>query len=240
MYEASNHYGELLKSNLYVQRRMLQGLELIKPKIKNNSKILDIGGYMGDFLTLIKEDGIKIEDMEYHIVDYDETAMKIAQKRGAITHKIDFNFQDITDIFGKEKFDLIICTEVLEHLLDSKKHISKFKKLLRNDGFCLISLPNENTIFHRIFSLFGMGIDQCVFELYKHLHFPTVKQSEKFVSDYFKIEKKEYYINMSGNGSRLSWASGVIGIIPDIFWQFLANILPGLFARGTIFYLTKK
>ncbi len=76
-----------------------------------------------------------------------------------------------------DKFDVVICTEVLEHLVDPVKMVANIKGLMNDNGVVLISLPNENSIYHRIMSLSGKGIDMCAFELYKHLHMPTISQS---------------------------------------------------------------
>ena len=83
-------------------------------------------------------------------------------------------------------------------------------------------------------SLLGLGIDLYPFQLYKHLHFPTIKQNIKFVSQYFKIIKKEYYINPSGKGSRFDKLGILFKLIPDFVWEKLAYLFPGCFARGII------
>lgn len=238
-YSAENHYGNMFEQDRYVRRRFAQYFRLIKPELKPGVKILDVGGYMGDLLEYMKKSGIDTSTVEYHIVDYDDSALEVARKRGALTHKIDFNFQDIADVVAGKKFDIIVCTEVLEHLLDPAKHLGAFPGLLEEGGRCIISLPNENTIFHRLYALSGSGIDQCVFELYKHLHFPTIKQSRKFVSQKMKIKKEEYYINLGGVGSQASWAGKFLRLLPDKAWQKLADVFPGLFARGVIFKLEK-
>lgn len=239
-YNADNHYGFIFKEDKYVRRRFQQYLSLIRDDIKSEVSILDVGGYMGDLYEFMKIRKIDVSKVAYSIVDYDDSAMEVAKSRGVDTYKIDFNFQSIEEVIGDKKFDIIICTEVLEHLLDPAKHIGSFSKLLKEGGKCIISLPNENTIFHRLYALFGMGIDHCVFELYKHLHFPTIKQSRTFVSKFMKLEKERYYINFGGVGSKMNWAGKLLRLLPDSIWQKIANIFPGLFARGIIFELKNK
>ena len=51
-------------------------------------------------------------------------------------------FLDITDeITIDEKFDLILCTNVLEHIFDTKSSIQNLKYLLKEEGHLLISVP---------------------------------------------------------------------------------------------------
>lgn len=234
-YSADYYYGDLLGDH-YMSLRYGQNLSLIAKKINKCKKaeILDVGGYSGDLLGYMKIKGIPPEKIDYHVLDYDKKALKVARERGATPHFFDFNFGSIPEAVKGKKFDIIVCTEVLEHLLDPARHLKSFREILKPKGVCLISLPNENTIFHRIYSLMGLGIDQYPFTLYKHLHFPTVAQAKEFFGTYFKINKVKYYINPGGKGSRFGLVGFFFRLIPDNIWYFLAETFPGLFARGII------
>ncbi len=238
---AQMHYGNLFRDR-YIVLRYKKNLQLIK-KILNTKKtirILDAGGYTADNLEFWKQQGIDTSKIEYHVADYDKAIKPIVESRGGILKFYDFNHDDLTKLYSKQHFDLIICTEVLEHLLDPEKQLGFFKILLKKNGHILISLPNENTIFHRIYSLLGLGIDQYPFALYKHLHFPTVKQSHDFLSRNFQITNHLYYFNFSGTGSRMGFIGAILSRIPDVVWQPLVNLFPGLLARGTIFLCKLK
>ncbi|QQG44072.1 MAG: methyltransferase domain-containing protein [Candidatus Roizmanbacteria bacterium] len=228
--------------NKYSILRYQQNYNFLKKKI-NNSKsldILDIGGHTGDLYEYLKFIEVPLAKINYQILDNDKGALEIARKRGVKTLKIDFNSKKIEKVFNSKKFDIIICTEVLEHLLYPNRIMNSIKKLLKADGICLISIPNENTIFHRLFTLFGMGIDQYVFREGKHLHFPTIKQSRDFVSSHLKINEYAYFIIFEGKGSRLSWAGIFLKLVPDFIWHKLTIIAPNFFARGSIFLCSKK
>ena len=231
------HYGNL-EQDPYVRKRLQQYLAYIIDHIAHETTILDVGGYMGDMLLLLSQNCDK--HFIYHLVDFDDKALEIAEQRGAYTYKVHFDTESIDKYFPGKQFDVILCTEVLEHLLDPHRHLAKIKELLQDNGLCIISLPNENSIFHRLMSVIGCGVDQCAFELYKHLHLPTIAQSRKFVSRYFKIEVISYYINPSLKGSRGSGFGKILMFFPDAFWDFLAATMPGLFARGVIFKLKKS
>lgn len=234
-YSADSHYGDLL-SDHFMALRYSQNLSLISDKIRKTRQvdILDVGGYSADLLGYMQKSGFPTKNINYYVIDYDKSALKIAESRGAKTYFFDFNFGSIPETVKEEKFDVIVCTEVLEHLLDPAKHLKSFREILKPKGVCLISLPNENTIFHRIYALIGIGIDQYPFTLYKHLHFPTVSQAKGFFGKYFKIQKIKYYINPGGKGSRFGVVGFFFRLFPDSFWYFLADRFPGLFARGTI------
>jgi len=47
-------------------------------------------------------------------------------------------------IDGSKVFDIIVCFEALEHVEDHKRLLSEVKRLLKDDGFLIISTPNKN------------------------------------------------------------------------------------------------
>jgi SAM-dependent methyltransferase len=175
--------------------------------------------------------------VEYWGIDFDDKAIEIARKRGARIIKCHL---DVDDLPISDKFDIIICTEVLEHLINPVNMVENIKKLTKDGGIVLISLPNENTVYHRIMSLLGKGIDMYPFELFKHLHLPTISQSRHFIGRHFEIIKEEYYINPSAKASRTEWLGKVLTVIPDAFWMMLAKWWPGMFARGIILLCKNK
>ena len=59
---------------------------------------------------------------------------------------ISFNYFDIEKDELSEKFDVIICSEVLEHLYDPKNVLQKIYKSLNKGGVFLISTPNSKNL----------------------------------------------------------------------------------------------
>lgn len=226
------YYGDMFGRDKYVRQRYLKYQEFLKPYLKSRAKVLDVGGYRGELKAFLPD------DVDYYVLDFDELALKEARRRGAHVKKINFDEQEIT-WDGHQKFDIIVATEVLEHLKDPARHLGEFKKNLKDDGVFLVSLPNENMFYHRLMALFGFGVDYFAFRLYKHLHLPTISQSRNFLKTQFKMVKEDYYINVSAQASRFEFLGKISTLIPDAFWNFLAHLWPSGFARGTIF-LCKK
>jgi SAM-dependent methyltransferase len=220
-------YGEVYNADKYVDLRYSECIHLLSPRIRDGVKILDIGGYTAKLLGLLPP------SVEYYDVDFDEGALQTAMKKGAKVLKVDLEEEEIP---LTSKFDIIVVTELLEHLKDPEKLVLQIKKLLKDGGVVLISLPNECTLYHRLKVFFGKGVDGTGFAPHYHLHFPTINQNNEFVRRHFKIIEKRYFVHTDVGGK----AGKVLSKIPIGFWMMLANARPSLFARGVIFLCEQK
>lgn len=66
---------------------------------------------------------------------------------------------EIASHFGKDKFDLLISTELLEHVRDWKKVISNFKNVLRPGGLLFVTTRSKGFGYH------GFPFDYWRFEV---------------------------------------------------------------------------
>jgi len=123
-------------------------------KNKNFDSILDVGP---SFLSelLFKKFGNKLSLMGFdteeslggHLANAD-----ILTKANFI--KQDLNFLDAKAIH--QKFDLIVCAEVIEHLYTSpKKLFQNFYDVLNPNGYLIIQTPNAVSLRKRLSLLFG-------------------------------------------------------------------------------------
>lgn len=117
-------------------------LSQIKPFIKNKStKLLDIGCAYGSFLKeadqLLSVSG----------TDISEHAIAIAKTR--LKH-VQFSQSSILDIPQNEKFDIITCFDVLEHVPDIDAALIHIKGLLKEDGILVFSVPVYDTLIGKL------------------------------------------------------------------------------------------
>lgn len=102
----------------------------------NIESVLDVG--CGEGFTLDRLHKEKI-GKSYEGIEYEETAVELAKK---MYPKLTFKQGDIYKLpYKSNSFDLVVCTEVLEHLEDPKK---AYRELLRvSKKYVLLSVPNE-------------------------------------------------------------------------------------------------
>jgi len=67
-------------------------------------------------------------------------------------HKFDFN--DFPYPFASQSFDVIVLAEVLEHLLRPDKVLLECKRILKDDGRLILTMPNIASIKNLIAILF--------------------------------------------------------------------------------------
>ena len=229
----NKQYGNLSSEDHYTNRRIFQTAKIISELNFEQYNILDIGGYNGDLLIALNKYIIK--PINYSIVDFDKEGMKVANDRNIKTYFTNLDEEPFNkNIDPYKKYNIIVSTECFEHLKNPAMHMENVSKVINKDGYMIVSLPNENTLYHRILSLIGVGADTYAFKLFKHLHMPTIKQSENFLSQFGKIINKNYWISAQFKYTKMKFLF-FLNLLPDSFWQILANLMPGLFARGTIF-----
>jgi len=126
-------------------------LKVIKDK-KEVKNILDVGCGFGLLSKELKKTYPKLD--LYGI----ENAKEASQSSQKFLKLLQYNIEDMTLIKRKlksQKFDIIIFSDVLEHLYDPVGVIKSYQSLLKHDGTIVVSVPNIANIFSRIALLFG-------------------------------------------------------------------------------------
>ena len=96
-------------------------------------------------------------------IDVDDSAIKTAKGLARRTG-MDYTYRtgSIASL-GKEKYDMIIISEVLEHVIHDDKLLSSLKKFLAKKGIVVLSVPNmwqPRNIFRRAFFMELKIMDQ--------------------------------------------------------------------------------
>jgi 2-polyprenyl-3-methyl-5-hydroxy-6-metoxy-1,4-benzoquinol methylase len=132
-YGTSNPIARLLLRNFL--RNFEELTQLATPL-----RALEVGCGEGELSILLAEKGIRV-------LGTDISSLMVAEAKGRARSRgvqVDFRQADLFDLEpGSERFDLLVCCEVLEHLEDPPAAIRHLARL--NPGHLLFSVPNEPT-----------------------------------------------------------------------------------------------
>lgn len=106
--------------------------QMIKDKNLQVSSICDVGAGHGLFLEELKKE---LPGVSYYAIEPDHNSSNICRSKGIIT--LESTAENAAEWW--DKFDLIICSEVIEHVFNVKEFITCLFKLLKNGGHCLVT-----------------------------------------------------------------------------------------------------
>ena len=135
-----DHMEELYSSPNFLVRfvhtQRLDAFVRLLPQGRKN--VLDAGCGEGQLIERMKRAS---PDSRYVGVDVTEVALVKAHKRCPFAS---FHKADITSLpFKDGTFDVIVCTEVIEHVPEYRDVLLELARVLKPGGLLLISFPNE-------------------------------------------------------------------------------------------------
>ncbi len=122
-------------------------IKVLSNRVSNYKNALDIGCGTGTVCFYLASKGIITTG-----IDISKRAIDIARinaKQLKIDKMTKFVLDDFSDSKIAEKFDLIICSEVLEHVNDDLKALRKIKNLLKRNGEAFLSVPLKSSFLYR-------------------------------------------------------------------------------------------
>jgi len=132
------------KREMYKRADGRDSLEEIKNIIKNieNKKVLDIGCGNGEVLKLLKEHGIKPENI--YGIDFSPEAIKNSKKNNPDVPEGNILLKNVYEkVWWDNKFDVILCTMVFEHMQKPQQAMRYIKNNLNVGGKLYTAVPSE-------------------------------------------------------------------------------------------------
>lgn len=158
----------------------------------NNMFVLDIGCASGWFLNQLS---IKYPFAKCYGIDVYRNAIQYGKKH---YKSLDLAVADAHKLpFSNDYFDLVICTEVLEHVKNPEKVLREIKRVLRPDGKAIVEMDSGNFLFRAIW-YWWTNMRKGVWRE-SHIHFFNAKILENMIKDlgFVIAQKKVFNVTMA-------------------------------------------
>jgi 2-polyprenyl-3-methyl-5-hydroxy-6-metoxy-1,4-benzoquinol methylase len=132
IYDQIVHYGHVYA----YQNRTRQTLDMVASVAPPKAHILDLAAAQGNFSLLLAEAGYHVtwNDLREGLVDY----VKLKHSHGVLQFQpgnaFELNFDDL--------FDVVLITEVIEHVAHPDQFLQKVSGLVKPGGHIVMTTPN--------------------------------------------------------------------------------------------------
>lgn len=169
------------------------------PDLKNGSKLLEVGS--NPYLqTILLQKLFSYDITQTNFFDFDVYSKRVDKFSQVISNpdfnesykfeSVLYNLESIPHPIESNRFDIILFSEVLEHLVvDPLKVFSELKRILKNSGYLLITTPNAARLTNIATLLKGGNI----FDLYHPENGIFGRHNREFT-----IDELKYILNQNG------------------------------------------
>ncbi len=229
-------------SEIYFTNRLKRKIKDIFDKTIENKKkikVLDMGCYIGTDIFML---GLNNKNIDFYGIDISKNAIKRAKELARFRNfkNVKFKVGDLNKKLPYKNcfFDVILCSEVIEHIKDPEKLIKQCYLKLKKGGTLIITTPNKNQLIEKLklnkiinidkyrayeFYRLGKNITKEVWDEEGHI---SVMSNKELVSllkrNNFKITKNEGVAIFGGNSffdNHLTLL-GIIILLDSIFHRF--------------------
>lgn len=198
--------------------------------------VLDVGFGTGIFLSPLIAAGCA----NCYGVDGPSEYAERAIRRGYKEVRVVADLSNTPLPFEDESFDLVVCKDVLEHLLDPVYALTNIWRVLKTEGYLLLHVPNHFPLYGRLKFLFTNDID--TFSFFKgesRWTFPHVRFYE--YHDSLQILGK-YGFTLVDDLSHHFQAIPLLSRFKTLhpLCKYLVRRFPNQFAAGFTFLVKKK
>jgi 2-polyprenyl-3-methyl-5-hydroxy-6-metoxy-1,4-benzoquinol methylase len=165
-------------------------MDRIFRSIDTKGKALDVGCSAGAQSFSLERNGFSVTG-----IDLGEKDLVKAREWGrSVGSKCEFKAMDISNTeFADGTFDLVLCSEVMEHVLDQRKVVSEISRITKKGGYVIFSMPNGESPYwkrkKKEMKLKGKNTDvskavagSAEWHSIRHFTF-TIKEIESLTSD---------------------------------------------------------
>ncbi|MBS3105500.1 class I SAM-dependent methyltransferase [Candidatus Woesearchaeota archaeon] len=134
-------YGKYLEEEDCIKDTFRRRLKIIN-KLSGKGRLLDIGCAFGFFLELARDDGWDVQGLE--ISEYAYSYAKNVLKLPVMNKTLE------KAKLKSDSFDVVTIFDVIEHLPDPKATLKEIRRVLKPNGFVVITTPNIGSMTAKI------------------------------------------------------------------------------------------
>jgi SAM-dependent methyltransferase len=127
-------------SSIAVKATIDEILTLAEKKIQKKRKdmvVLDVGSGHGIYSKYLAKNVKKVIGVEPYLKAYN-ASLKFQKK-----DKIKFHNIPVEDLKTQEKFDVVVCLTIIEHMPNQKKSLQKIHSLMNKNSIMYLTAPNK-------------------------------------------------------------------------------------------------
>lgn len=136
---------QIISDNNFTYREIIK---ILKPYLGRCKSILDVGSGVGTIDFYLASKGKKITAIE--ISENAVNTAKVNAKLFNLDKKIKFIIGKFPNKIPNTKYDLVILSEVIEHLDDDEGAVRNIWRVLKQDGILVITTPSKNAPLYRM------------------------------------------------------------------------------------------
>jgi len=188
---ACDNNGQTLRSYVFSSRKQ----HVLKMLDLKGGRVLDVGCGPGVFTEELLKKGCEVWG-----IDVSDAMVKLAerkmQERG-IKENFHFNTGDVENLgFPDKYFDFVLCVGVLEYLKDDSRALSEVRRVLKDSGKAIFTVPNIASPFS-LFERLSVIILKFIFRILKACGINIRKSQESLL---FRSDLHDrYYLPWSFN-----------------------------------------
>jgi len=198
--------------------------------------VLEIGPGSGNFLSMLKEHGFTVAG-----VDIDKNCVQQLRSEGITCYQ--GSLTEVIDEIIPNKFDAIILCQVFEHIYNPIETLKLLYKLLNQNGFIYITVPNSNSWEARLFKKHWRG-----FDLPRHVvHYDDITIKKILTKNGFVIKRLASIVFPSSFLESVGFRFFKNNHIPKLLylilyypWKLLQTILVKVIGSGVIEIIVYK
>lgn len=147
---------------------------------ERKGRLLDVGAGTGGLTNKLKEEGFDVGACDINPKNF--IAKLIKCKKVDLNKKMPYK---------EESFDVVVCTEVIEHIENPWHLIREFHRIIKPQGILILSTPNLHNWYVRLFYLFTSKLFNFLSSYEKIGHITPIHlwNLKRMISHKFRIEK---------------------------------------------------